>query len=134
LGRTDAMVVVCPLTDLDLTALPSKWTITRREFDRSFVGLPHRRYRDMKARTDGSPHKRSQSKGLHLLSKTDFVSWSLTDRAYCLLWPIWRATGYAPDFSPSIHRIDPSKGYFIGNMIWLPMREHRAETKKERAK
>jgi hypothetical protein len=88
----------------------------------------------MKARITGSPHKRSQSKGLHLLDKIDFIAWSLADNGYWFFWHAWRTNNYEPDFSPSVHRIDPSKGYFIENMIWLPMKQHREETKKERSK
>lgn len=95
-----------------------------RELDHSFLGLPARRYRDMKARIKGSPHKRSNSVGLELISKEEFIAWCYLDPDYNKLYSDWLASAYSPELIPSIHRLDNSIGYVIGNMKWLTRLEH----------
>lgn len=95
-----------------------------REFDRSFYGLPCRRYRDMKARISGSPHKRSQSKGLYLLPKVEFIDWTIGNTDYIDLYLNWIKKEFVKPFAPSIHRLNNKKGYQIGNMAWITVAEH----------
>lgn len=128
---------------------PSAWSIRRREYDRSLEGLVHRRYRDMKSRIAGKPQYGDRWKGLELLPLADFIRWSLyaVDSDYPALWERWSTgedipkmqitstTGqtipilwahgpYQTLLSPSIDRIDSTKGYIIGNMQWLTRSEH----------
>jgi len=103
-----------------------------RALDSSFVGLICRRYRDMKARANGSKHKRWSLAGLPLLSKQEFIEWSMNDDDYIHLYNQWVASGYNKKASPSIHRIDRDEGYVIGNMQWVTVAAHNEISKTER--
>lgn len=122
-----------------------KWAKSRREYDRSFAGLPRRRYRDMKSRIAGKPQYGDRWKGLELLPLEDFVQWSLNgvDSNYPALWEawskgddfpemkingtipiLWSGRPYQTLLAPSIDRIDSTIGYVLGNMQWLTRSEH----------
>lgn len=103
-----------------------EWAQRRREYDRSLIGLVHRRYRDMKARTIGNRECYARWKGLELLPKEDFIRWSVysVDSEYPVLWTNWTNSFYHTLLAPSIDRIDSSLGYILGNMQWLTRSEH----------
>jgi hypothetical protein len=101
-----------------------QWAAKRRAFDRSFEGLVYRRYRDMKSRIKGAPQYEDLWKGLELISKEEFVKWSLNDPDYQKLHFNWVNSQWNRKLSPSIHRIDSSIGYVIGNMRWITNQQH----------
>lgn len=94
-------------------------------FDRTFRGLLYRRYRDMKARVNGCPHKRAKTKGMELLSQKEFFDWAFSNLEYTYLWADWVRSGYNTLLAPSIDRLDSTKGYIIGNMQWLTWEDHQ---------
>ena len=97
-----------------------------RNFDTSFEGLPSRRYRGMKERTHGCRRNRRHTSAMNkpICSKQEFIDWSVTDPDYVRLYREWKDSGFKPDLSPSIHRLDESLGYELGNMKWLTRLEH----------
>lgn len=92
------------------------------------------RYRDMRRRINGCPHKRSRSEGQPLLSQKEFLEWCAGSYDYITLHAAWVDSGFDPKLSPSIHRVDESKGYVLGNMMWVTRAEHERMTAAERKK
>lgn len=80
-------------------------------------------YRNMKKRVEGKTN-RPNYKGLDILDENDFYSWSINDTEFNRIHDEcdFSSTGRAN--SPSIDRIDPTKGYTIDNMRWLTVSDN----------
>jgi hypothetical protein len=106
----------------------------RHEFDRSWRGLPYRRYRGMKERVAGTRKnpRHFGAIGKPLVDRETFVEWSLNDPEYNRLYAEWVATNYDRKLSPSIDRIDNNGGYTIDNMQWLTSSQNQAKELYER--
>ncbi len=81
-----------------------------------------RTYRNMKSRVTGV-----QKKKYHLyahsalLGKEEFYDWALQDGKFMAIYYAWVFANYDQRFSPSIDRIDSSKGYTPDNcqfVLW----------------
>jgi len=68
-------------------------------------------------------------KDLPILSRQDFYRWTKRTR-YMKLWKAWADSGYQCSLSPSIDRIDSSKGYVIGNMQWITKSDNSKRIKR----
>ena len=74
----------------------------------------------MLSRVSGIQKKKAHLyKGLSILDKQVFYSWALKDKEYNLLFDSWVKSAYTRALSPSIDRIDVTKGYIEGNMRWI---------------
>ena len=63
-------------------------------------------------------------RGKTILPKEEFYAWSLTSTEFHDLFTAWEASGYDRKLTPSVNRIDPAKGYEIGNMEWITHSEN----------
>jgi hypothetical protein len=106
----------------------------RNEYSRIGYRKPHRylvyRYRDMKARVNGKLAGDQKSRlwlGLDLLSKDQFMNWAKNHPDYLALHQAWADAGYPRRLSPSIHRIDRSKGYTLDNIAWVTQQQNSSE-------
>ena len=63
-------------------------------------------------------------KDLELLSREDFYNFSLCGEVYHKLYEDWVNSEYDRKLSPSIDRIDSSKGYVLGNIQWITHSEN----------
>lgn len=97
-----------------------------RAYNKTFKGLMVRCYRNMKSRVVGvQKQKFHLYGGLELLSKDDFYQWTRTDPAYKKLFKAWVRSGYTRrPATPSIDRIDTSRGYVLDNMQWITLSEN----------
>lgn len=57
--------------------------------------------------------------GLSILTRTDFMLWARTNEEFWRLYRVWVISNYNYKLSPSVNRIDPRKGYDLGNLEWL---------------
>lgn len=93
-------------------------------------GFIMRLYRNMWSRVTGIQHKKAHLYlGLEILPKTDFYSWALAaESEFWAMWREWQETG-SQRLVPSIDRIDPTRGYTLDNMRWLPQHENSRHTR-----
>lgn len=94
----------------------------RRAIDRAYRKTRNGKisvtYTDMRKRV----RTREAYKGLELLSRKDFVEWSLNSTEFNRLFDNWDHNDIRT--SPSIDRIDPKRGYTLDNMRWLTVSDN----------
>lgn len=62
--------------------------------------------------------------GKTLLSKEDFYTWAKTSPEFQALFAVWEASAYDRKLTPSVDRVDSSRGYEIDNMEWVTHSEN----------
>ena len=108
--------------------------VTKR-YEKTLNGFLMRTYRNMKSRVTGVLKTKAHLyQGLPILSKEDFYSWSKANAQFRELFYFWEQLRYDKLSSPSIDRIDSSKGYTIDNMQWITQYENSANGNKSRYK
>lgn len=98
------------------------WTHT---YEKTPNGFLMRTYRNMKSRVSGI-QKRNQHlyRGKYLLEKNRFYQWSKDNQKFGELFLEWEQSNYKRSLSPSINRIDSSRGYELDNIEWLTVSEN----------
>jgi hypothetical protein len=88
-----------------------------RNYRKTFKGLTVTMYQNMKKRVrGGDKNKVHLYRNLEIMSKEEFQEWVLNNKNYKVQFKIWEESGYQIKQTPSIDRIDSSKGYVIGNV------------------
>ena len=101
---------------------------TTKAYEKTPKGFLMRTYRNMKSRVKGIQKLKAHLyAGKSLLNKDDFYNWAMSDSRFYELFNIWERSNYNRRLTPSIDRIDPDKGYFIGNIQWI---EHWINSQK----
>jgi hypothetical protein len=96
-----------------------------RKYEKTKKGFLMRVYRNMKSRILGiQKRKHHLYKGKELLSKEDFYSWAFESDDFHRLFELWENSNHERKLSPSVDRIDSSKGYKISNMEWVTHSEN----------
>jgi hypothetical protein len=96
-----------------------------KKYEKSIAGKLMRSYRNIVSRVSGVQAKKHHLyKGKDVLSKQDFYDWSLNNKDFYRLYEDWCASGFDRKLSPSVDRIDTSKGYTIDNMRWITHSEN----------
>lgn len=67
-----------------------------------------------------------------LITKEEFINFSLNNSDYILIYNKWKKTGYNRKLSPSIDRIDSDLHYSLDNIRWLPCGIHSTLTNNKR--
>ena len=100
-------------------------------YEKRINGFLMRTYRNMKSRVLGlvKPHLYH---GLSLLDKDCFYEWAKNNHDFQTLFTQWTNKGYDRKLSPSIDRIDPTKGYDITNIRWVTHSENSANTRRKK--
>lgn len=95
------------------------------KYERTKKGKLMRTYRNMESRVTGILKKKAHLyEGLPILSREDFYRWAMASYEFHRLYDGWVASGYQCAESPSVDRVDSTKGYTLGNMRWLTHREN----------
>lgn len=103
----------------------SNGDIHTKRYERTISGKLMRTYKNMSHRITGVVERGfHRYEGLPLLSKEDFYSWSKQDSTFLSLFGQWVSSDYNRKLSPSIDRINTSKGYVLGNMRWITHSEN----------
>lgn len=109
----------------------AKHAIACKKYEKTRKGLLMRTYRNMKSRVLGIQHKKAHLyKGLPILSKDVFYNWSLSNESYNTLFEMWIKSEYNKKLTPSIDRIDISKGYTEDNIRWITHSENSKNTRR----
>lgn len=84
-----------------------------------------RTYRNMKSRVLGIQKKKAHLyKGLPLLPKEEFYSWSKNNQDFLMLFNTWITADYNQKLTPSIDRINSKLGYKLDNIRWITLSEN----------
>ena len=100
------------------------WQGTKAEWSKLYEKTPKgflmRTYRNMQSRVAGVQRKKAHLyKGLPILLRTDFYAWAWDHPHFWRLYKQWAAAEYDQKLTPSINRVDSTKGYTIDNIEWL---------------
>jgi len=87
---------------------------------RGFIGST---YTNMDSRVKGR-NKPWLYKGLDICDRMEFVEWTMNDRMFNILFDTWERSGYDMKLTPSIDRINSSRGYTFDNMGWITHSEN----------
>lgn len=102
-----------------------KHKIACAKYEKTVNGFLMRKYRNMKSRIEGiQKAKHHLYKGKEILSKEDFYNWAKSSKQFYKLFEAWERSGYERKLSPSVDRIDSSKGYTMDNMEWVTHSEN----------
>lgn len=106
---------------------------TTKKYEKTRNGFLMRTYRNMKSRVCGvTKNKNHLYLGLSLLEKNVFYEFSKSNLVFNQLYIEWVKSGYQRSLTPSIDRIDSSKGYDIDNIQWLTFAENSIKGLKSR--
>lgn len=62
--------------------------------------------------------------GKNLLGREVFYTWALEDPGFQNLYAAWESAEFPRKLSPSVDRIDSSRGYELENMEWVTHSEN----------
>lgn len=81
-------------------------------------------YGHMKSRVAGKcPKGKLKYKGLPILSREEFYIWS-NSKEFDIVYAKWRESNFIKELTPTIDRLDNTKGYTIGNIRWCSLNEN----------
>lgn len=96
-----------------------------KRYEKTIKGFLMRTYRNMKSRITGVQKKKYHLyKDKELINKFDFYYWSITNSDFATLFENWKRNEYKQKLTPSIDRIDSSRGYILENMRWITHSEN----------
>ena len=99
--------------------------VATRRYEKTTRGFLMRTYRNMESRVKGIQWRKAHLyAGKSLLDRETFYQWSIHDVAFTALFMRWGLAGYVRKLTPSIDRIDSSKGYELDNMRWVTHSEN----------
>jgi hypothetical protein len=91
-----------------------------RTYEKTPQGFLMRTYRNMQSRVSGVQWKKAHLyAGLSLLPRETFYEWARASPEFHRLYKAWIDSGFDRKLTPSVDRIDSSRGYEIDNMQWL---------------
>lgn len=96
-------------------------------------GFLMRAYRNMQSRVTGIQKREAHLyRGLPLLPRPVFYAWSWGDAEFWRLWKTWQAEGRSQRLTPSVDRVDATRGYTLDNMRWVTHSENSRYRRKYR--
>lgn len=96
-----------------------------KRYEKTPNGFLMRMYRNMTSRTKGIQWRKAHLyKGKELLPREDFYTWAKDHKDFWKLYKRWVRSDYDRKLTPTVNRIDASKGYLLNNMEWLTHSEN----------
>jgi hypothetical protein len=76
-------------------------------------------------RSCGANSNKKSTRGKPFLTWDEFLEWyEVTESEFKMLYDNWVASGYTRKLSPSVDRIDATKGYIKNNLQWLTVSDN----------
>lgn len=95
------------------------------KYEKTQQGFLMRAYRNMKSRVTGiQKAKYHLYDHCSLLDKELFYKWAWSDSNFIMLYQCWILANRDRKLTPSVDRIDSSKGYDLSNMRWITHSEN----------
>lgn len=104
----------------------------RNRYRTNILRMIKLKYNSMRRRVNGFTDH-SKLLGKELLSKDNFIKWAFSENSqknFIKLYNSWARNNYPRKLSPSIDRIDNSKGYILGNLQWITQQENSKKYNK----
>ena len=99
--------------------------VATKKYEKTKNGFLMRLYRNMNSRINGvQKQKHHLYKGKYLLPKDVFYTWAKSSSEFHSLFANWEQSGYERKLSPSVDRIDSSRGYHLDNIEWVTHSEN----------
>lgn len=96
-----------------------------KKYEKTKNGFLMRLYRNMQSRINGvQKEKHHLYEGKTLFSREDFYHWAKSSQIFHELFYNWQCSEYDRKLTPSVDRIDSSKGYSIDNVEWVTHSEN----------
>ena len=96
-----------------------------KKYEKTPNGFLMRLYRNMQSRIQGvQKAKYHLYEGKELLTRNDFYDWAINNPKFKSLFTDFENSNYNRKLSPSVDRIDSSRGYSIDNMEWVTHSEN----------
>ena len=96
-----------------------------RKYEKTVNGFLMRLYRNMQSRIEGiQKEKKHLYKNKELLNRICFYNWAKEHPVFKTLFIDWKKSNYNRKLTPSVDRINPSKGYNLDNMEWVTHSEN----------
>ena len=104
-----------------------------QRYQRTPKGFWMRLYRNMQSRVTGVQKLKAHLYfGKELLPREDFYEWANNSKHFWVLWEAWIESGYDRKLTPSVNRIDSTRGYTLDNMEWLTNSQNSALVNRHR--
>lgn len=95
------------------------------KYEKTKKGFLMRLYRNMTSRITGvQKAKYHLYQGKELLDKDVFYIWAMNNSIFHILFKNWEDSEYNRKLTPSVDRVDSSKGYNLNNMEWITHSEN----------
>ena len=95
--------------------------LATKKYEKTPNGFLMRLYRNMQSRVCGSHKLKAHLyEGLPILRREEFYAWTKSSDIFWELFRDWEQSGYERRLTPSVDRIDTSRGYELDNMEWVP--------------
>lgn len=92
-----------------------------KKYEKTKKGFLVRLYRNMKSRITGVQSAKSHLyEGKYLINKETFYDWAMSNNGFNTLFAEWEKSGYERRLTPSVDRIDSSRGYYMDNIEFVP--------------
>lgn len=97
-----------------------------KKYEKTPKGFLMRAYRNMESRVRGiQKQKYHLYSGLSIsIARDDFYSWAMSCDKFRSLFAAWREAGYKQKLTPSVDRVDSSRGYEFENIEWVTHSEN----------
>lgn len=84
-----------------------------------------RKYRNIESRITGIQKKKKHLYfGKEILSRDKFYEFAYSSDEFHAMFDVWEKSNYDRKLTPTVDRIDSSKGYSLDNMRWLTHSEN----------
>lgn len=108
----------------------NKYTSKYEKTERGFL---MRLYRNMKSRVSGiQKEKLHLYENRELIEKEDFYIWAIESQRFHTLFLNWAGSSYDRKLTPSVDRVDSSRGYTTDNMEWVTHSENSSRGARNR--